>query len=127
MRMTLDVGNDGRMFDDDCLFCKITAGHVPAERVAETQHAFAFRDINPQAPTHVLVIPKVHSPTLPELAAAQPESALAVLDLARSVAEQERVLDGYRLVANNGGRAQQTVFHAHLHVLGGRDFTWPPG
>lgn len=121
------LGNDGYMRDDDCLFCKILAGEVPADRVAETERAFAFRDISPQAPTHVLVIPKVHSPTLPELAAAHPEFALAVLELARSVAEQEQVLEGYRLVANSGARAQQSVFHAHLHVLGGRDFTWPPG
>jgi histidine triad (HIT) family protein len=115
------------MTDPDCLFCKIVAGDVPSEKVAETDHALAFRDITPQAPTHILVIPKVHSPTLPELAGDHPESAIAVLTLARSVAEQEGILDGYRLVGNNGARAQQSVFHAHAHVLGGRDFRWPPG
>ena len=115
------------MTENDCLFCKILAGEVPSDQVAETDLALAFRDITPQAPTHVLVIPKVHVPTLPELAAAHPDAAIAVLTLARDVAESEGVLDGYRLVGNNGARAQQTVFHAHAHVLGGRDFNWPPG
>jgi histidine triad (HIT) family protein len=115
------------MTDADCLFCKILTGDVPSDRVAETELAYAFRDISPQAPTHVLVIPKVHSPTLPELADSHPEAAIAVLTLAREVAEADGILDGYRLVGNNGARAQQTVFHAHAHVLGGRDFSWPPG
>jgi histidine triad (HIT) family protein len=115
------------MTDPDCLFCKIVAGDVPSDKVAETELAYAFRDISPQAPTHVLVVPKVHSPTLPELADSHPESAIAVLALAREVAEADGILDGYRLVGNNGPRAQQTVFHAHAHVLGGRDFSWPPG
>lgn len=111
----------------DCLFCKIVAGDVPAESVVETDLAIAFRDVNPQAPTHVLVIPRVHSPTLPELAGDDPEAALAVLRLTREVAALEGVIDGYRLACNNGAGAQQTVFHAHVHVLGGREFTWPPG
>jgi histidine triad (HIT) family protein len=115
------------MDDDYCLFCAILAGDVSADRVAETELALAFRDITPQAPTHVLVIPKVHSPTLPELAESHPEHAVGVLTLARQVAELDRVGDGYRLVCNNGAAAQQTVFHAHVHVLGGRELTWPPG
>ncbi len=115
------------MSDPDCLFCKILAGEIPSDKVAESPLAYAFRDISPQAPIHVLVIPKVHSPTLPDLALSHPESAIGVLTLARDVAEQSDVLDGYRLAANSGARAQQTVFHAHVHVLGGRDFTWPPG
>jgi histidine triad (HIT) family protein len=109
------------------LFCRIVAGDVPAEIVVQDDLALAFRDINPQAPVHVLVIPKEHSPTLTELADSHPEHALGVLKLARSVAESEGVLDGYRLVCNNGAGAQQTVFHAHAHVLGGRPFNWPPG
>jgi histidine triad (HIT) family protein len=109
------------------LFCRIVAGDVPAEIVVQDDLALAFRDINPQAPVHVLVIPKEHSPTLTELAGSHPEHALAVLALARSVAESEGVADGYRLVCNNGAGAQQTVFHAHAHLLGGRPFTWPPG
>ena len=115
------------MTDTDCLFCKILAGEVPSEKVTETDLAYAFRDIAPQAPTHVLVIPKVHTPTLPELAEEHPEDAIAVLTLAKEVAESEGTGDGFRLVANTGARAQQSVFHAHVHVLGGRDFTWPPG
>ncbi len=111
----------------DCLFCRIVAGEVPADKVAENDDALAFRDLNPQAPTHVLVIPKVHSPTLPELATEQPSAAVAVLVMAREVAESEGISDGYRVAFNNGAGAQQTVFHAHVHVLGGREFTWPPG
>jgi histidine triad (HIT) family protein len=75
----------------------------------------------------VLVIPTVHTPTLPELAEEHPDHAIGVLTLARQVAEQEGVGDGYRLVCNNGAAAQQTVFHAHVHLLGGREFRWPPG
>jgi histidine triad (HIT) family protein len=115
------------MTDDACLFCRIIADEIPAERVAETDRALAFRDINPQAPTHVLVIPKVHRPTLSDLAQTHPDDAIAVLTLAKDVAEAEGIGDGYRLVCNNGAAAQQTVFHAHAHVLGGRPMTWPPG
>jgi histidine triad (HIT) family protein len=111
---------------DNCLFCRIVAREIPAEVVAEDEHALAFRDIEPQAPTHVLVIPKEHHPTLADLAVAEPAAAIATIVMARGVAEAEGVA-GYRLVANNGAAAQQTVFHAHLHVLGGRDLTWPPG
>jgi histidine triad (HIT) family protein len=115
------------MTDDACLFCRIAAGDVPADIVAQDDLALAFRDINPQAPVHVLVIPREHSPTLTELADTHPDHALAVLRLARRVAEEEGIVDGYRLVCNNGAAAQQTVFHAHAHVLGGRPMTWPPG
>lgn len=115
------------MADEACLFCRIIAGEIPTDKVAEMDSALAFRDTSPQAPVHVLVIPKTHSPTLTALADADPEATLAVLKLADKVAEQEGVGDGYRLVCNNGAGAQQTVFHAHVHVLGGREFTWPPG
>jgi histidine triad (HIT) family protein len=115
------------MTDDACLFCRIVAGEIPADVVDQNNHALAFRDINPQAPVHLLVIPRQHMPTLPELAESHPEHALAVLTLARRVADAEGVGDGYRLIANNGSAAQQTVFHAHVHVLGGRPFSWPPG
>jgi histidine triad (HIT) family protein len=115
------------MTDDACLFCRIVAGEISADVVAQDDQALAFRDINAQAPVHVLVIPKEHSPTLTELADSNPDHALAVLRLARQVAESEGIGDGYRLVCNNGAAAQQTVFHAHAHVLGGRPFTWPPG
>jgi histidine triad (HIT) family protein len=115
------------MTDDSCLFCRIVAGDVPADIVAEADLALAFRDISPQAPTHVLVVPRVHRPTLGELAETHPEAAVAVVRLAHAVAEQEGVGAGYRLVCNNGAPAQQSVFHAHAHVLGGRELTWPPG
>lgn len=115
------------MTDDSCLFCGIITGEVPADKVVETERALAFRDLSPQAPVHLLVIPKIHQPTLPELAQSNPDEAVAVLTLARDAAQQEGVGDGYRLVCNNGAAAQQTVFHAHVHVLGGREFTWPPG
>jgi histidine triad (HIT) family protein len=115
------------MPDESCLFCRIIAGEIRSEKVAKTDRALAFRDIDPQAPVHVLVIPRTHVPTLTELAESDPDDAVAVLTLARQVAAQEGVADGYRLVANNGAPAQQSVFHAHVHVLGGRPFTWPPG
>ena len=110
----------------DCLFCRVVTGEIPADVVAESEHSVAFRDIAPQAPTHVLVIPRRHVPNLGELADHADELTDAVL-LARTVAAQEGLDDGHRLVTNTGARAHQSVFHAHLHVLGGRDLGWPPG
>jgi histidine triad (HIT) family protein len=112
--------------DENCLFCKIVAGEIPAERVAESELALAFRDVNPQAPTHVLVVPKRHEPDIGSLAAADAASAVAVLELARRVADEENN-GSYRLVFNTGADAQQTVFHCHGHVIAGRALTWPPG
>jgi histidine triad (HIT) family protein len=111
----------------DCLFCAIVAGDVAGQRVAETARALAFRDINPQAPTHVLVVPKDHYPDLAALAAA--DGLLdEVTSLAHKVAEDEGVSQtGYRVVFNTGPQAGQTVFHAHAHMLGGRPLGWPPG
>lgn len=112
----------------DCLFCSIVAGDVPASIVQQTDHTVTFRDINPQAPTHVLVIPRRHLPTAAEVAAADPDLLAELFTAARSVAESEGIASsGYRMVFNTGRDAQQTVFHAHLHVLGGRAFGWPPG
>ncbi|MBA2445913.1 MAG: HIT domain-containing protein [Nocardioidaceae bacterium] len=115
------------MTDPSCLFCRILAGAIPSEQVGQNDLAVAFRDLDPQAPTHVLVIPKVHVATLPELAASHAEAAVAVLTLARQVAIEDGVGDAYRLVCNNGSEVGQSVFHAHMHVLGGRAMTWPPG
>jgi histidine triad (HIT) family protein len=110
---------------DDCLFCKIAAGEIPADVVRETDRTVAFRDINPQAPTHVLVIPREHHADLGELL--RDESLLAaVLREAAAVAADEGI-DSYRVVFNTGAEAGQTVFHVHAHVLGGRGMTWPPG
>ncbi|MEF9903779.1 HIT domain-containing protein [Streptomyces sp. P9-A2] len=111
---------------DDCLFCKIVAGQTPATIVRETDTTVAFRDINPQAPTHVLVIPKAHYENAAALAAAAPEVAADVLREAQAVADQEQ-LESHRIVLNTGGGAGQTVWHAHAHVLGGRGLHWPPG
>ncbi|QNP63237.1 histidine triad nucleotide-binding protein [Streptomyces genisteinicus] len=111
----------------DCLFCKIAAGDVPATIVRETDTTVAFRDINPQAPTHVLVIPRAHYADAASLAAAAPELAADVLREAGQVAEDEKAEAGYRIVFNTGSGAGQTVFHAHAHVLGGRGLQWPPG
>ncbi|MGC4946136.1 histidine triad nucleotide-binding protein [Streptomyces sp. DT224] len=112
----------------DCLFCKIVAGEIPATLVRETGTTVAFRDINPQAPTHVLVIPRLHYPDAASLAAAEPQVLADVLGEAGQVAADEKIDGtGYRVVFNTGAGAGQTVFHAHAHVLGGRGLEWPPG
>jgi histidine triad (HIT) family protein len=113
--------------DPDCLFCKIVAGDVPATVVHETERTLAFRDVAPVAPTHVLVIPRTHEPNAAALAAAEPETAVELFAAAKAVADAEGLDEGYRLVFNTGAQAHQTVFHAHLHVLGGRAMGWPPG
>ncbi len=106
----------------DCLFCKVVTGDIPATIVHETDTTVAFRDINPQAPTHVLVIPKAHYRDASELAALAPRLCGDLLRDAGEVARLEKVdTTGYRIVFNTGPGAGQTVFHAHAHVLGGRD------
>ncbi|EST24259.1 histidine triad nucleotide-binding protein [Streptomyces roseochromogenus] len=111
---------------EDCLFCKIVEGHIPATIVRETETTVAFRDINPQAPTHILVIPKAHYENAAALAAGAPELAADVLRETAEVAAGEG-LDSYRTVFNTGSGAGQTVWHAHAHLLGGRGMQWPPG
>jgi histidine triad (HIT) family protein len=113
--------------DADCLFCKIVAGEVPADVVHETGTTLAFRDINPQAPTHILVVPRNHHVNAAALAHDEPETAAELLRVAGDVAEQEGIAEGYRLVFNTGASAGQVVFHVHLHVVGGRPMGWPPG
>jgi len=112
--------------DEDCLFCRIVAGRLPADVVAATDVAVAFRDVDPQAPLHVLVVPRSHVPDVAALADAEPATVPALVDLARRVVA-DAGHDSYRLVLNTGAEAGQTVFHAHLHVLAGRAMTWPPG
>lgn len=110
----------------DCIFCKIVAGEIPSTVVHETDQIVAFRDINPKAPTHVVVIPKAHYPDAVSLAEADPALAGALLAAAGAVARSEGVVEsGYRLVFNTGAGAGQTVFHAHCHVLGGGPILWP--
>lgn len=112
----------------DCLFCKIVAGEVPATVVRETETVVAFRDINPQAPTHILVIPRAHYRDAATLAAAEPQLVADLLREAGEIAAEEKVDSaGYRIVFNTGAGAGQTVFHAHAHLLGGRGLDWPPG
>ena len=111
---------------DNCLFCKIASGQIPSTTVAETDEALAFRDIDPKAPTHILVIPRTHVGSLTE--AADPAMLGSLLSFAASVAQSEGLdARGYRVVINTGRDGGQTVDHLHLHVLGGRHMTWPPG
>jgi len=112
----------------DCLFCRIARGEIPAQKVAENEQAIAFRDINPQAPTHVLVIPREHiADSAAELGAAHGTALGAMLALAAEVARREKLEHGWRLVTNVGMHAGQTVPHLHFHLLGGRAMGWPPG
>lgn len=111
----------------DCLFCRIVRNEIPAKIIREDEHTVAFRDVNPQAPTHILVVPKKHIPSLDE-ASAQDQEILGQLLLAsRQIARDENIVSGYRTVINNGSGAGQTIFHIHVHLLGGRTLTWPPG
>ncbi len=112
---------------DDCLFCSMVAGDVQPDVVHETATTLAFRDINPQAPTHVLVIPKDHHRDVAALTAGDPALLADVFRAAAEVADQEGLGRRFRLVLNTGAEAGQSVFHVHAHVLGGRPFGWPPG
>lgn len=113
---------------DGCVFCAIAAGDIPADVVAQSDSWVAFRDLSPQAPTHVLVIPREHLASLNDLDAGRRDLAGDLLLAAREVAGLEGLADdGYRVVLNTHERAGQSVFHIHLHVLGGRTMQWPPG
>lgn len=112
---------------DDCLFCKIGGKKIPAKIVYEDDEMFAFEDISPQAPTHVLICPREHIASLTE-AESSDAAMLGRLQLvAAKLAKERNLIAGYRTVLNNGRGAGQSVFHLHLHLLGGRDFRWPPG
>lgn len=112
----------------DCLFCAIVGHSIPATFVAEEPDVVAIRDINPQAPTHVLIMPREHIESVTELDAGHDALWSTMLHLAQRIARDEGVAgDGYRLVVNAGHRGGQTVQHLHLHLLGGRQMTWPPG
>jgi len=112
----------------DCIFCKIVAGEIPADKVYEDELVVAFRDLNPQAPTHVLVIPKRHIATLNDMTADDEAIVGRMVQAASKVAAQEGLAEaGYRTVMNCNADGGQTVFHIHLHLLGGRQMTWPPG
>ena len=111
---------------EDCLFCKIITGEIPSKKVYEDDDIYAFYDIDPQAPTHFLVIPKQH---IPSAAAVTPENSMVVAKCFEAIAKiaKEMGMESFRVVSNIGEQAQQSVFHLHFHVLSGRDMTWPPG
>ena len=116
------------MSDDSCIFCRIVEGEIPADVVKETADVLAFRDTDPKAPTHVLVIPKEHVPSLGEAADGDADVLGRVMLVARDVARAEGIAeDGFRAVTNTGDDGGQSVHHLHVHVLGGRALGWPPG
>lgn len=112
----------------DCLFCRIAAGEIPAKVVYHDEQLTAFRDINPQAPTHILIIPNRHLESIADVAEADRDLIAAMVSLANQLASDEGIAEsGYRLVNNKGANGGQTVPHLHVHLLGGRPMTWPPG
>ena len=112
----------------DCLFCKIRDGEIPGEKVYENDDVMAFRDVSPQAPTHILIIPNKHIPTINDLEDEDADVLGKMMLAAQDIAVYEGIAeDGYRLVLNCNEGAGQTVFHIHMHLLGGRALTWPPG
>jgi histidine triad (HIT) family protein len=113
--------------DPNCLFCKLVAGEIPSDRVHEDDEVVAFRDINPQAPTHVLAIPRRHIADARALTEGDGPLLGRLFAVLRDIAEHEGLDTGYRIVTNVGPDAGQTVFHLHLHLLGGRPMSWPPG
>ena len=121
------MSNDHAPVASDCVFCRIIDREIPAVIIHETASTLAFRDVEPQAPTHVLVIPKEHQPDVVALGSSSPQGLVELFEAVGLVATQEGLEAGYRSVFNTGALAQQTVFHAHVHVLGGRAMTWPPG
>ncbi len=112
----------------DCLFCKILEGEIPADIIYESETAIAFRDINPQAPTHVLIIPRRHIATINDITPDDEKLVGSLYSVAKEIAATEgHAEDGYRVVMNCNEGAGQSVFHIHLHLLGGRGLGWPPG
>ena len=116
------------MYDENNIFAKILRGELPCKKVLETKHALAFHDINPQAPVHILIIPKIHISTLNDLKPEHKELVGELILVAKKLAQKEGISDaGYRTGFNCNEAGGQTVYHIHLHLLGGRDFGWPPG
>jgi len=113
---------------DRCLFCRIAAGEIPAKKVYEDNDVVAFNDINPQAPTHILIIPRKHISSLDAMTDGDAQIIGITLSRAAQIARDHQLTsEGYRVVVNTGEAAGQTVFHIHFHILGGRNFGWPPG
>ena len=114
--------------NENCLFCRIASGEIPAKKLHEDADVVAFHDINPQAPSHVLVIPRRHIDSLDEMSPTDTQTIGTTILRATEIARTLRLHDeGYRLVINNGEAAGQTVFHIHVHLIGGRKLGWPPG
>ena len=112
----------------DCPFCKIIKGEIPAKKVYEDENTFAFRDINPQAPAHVIVVPKVHVERISDVTSQDAKIISDMVLAANSIARQDKIdKSGYRLVINCNDDGGQTVYHIHIHLLGGRRMHWPPG
>ena len=112
---------------ETCLFCKIISGEIPSKKVYEDEHTFAFEDIDPKAPTHVLIIPKKHLGGLKEATAEDAEIIGRCHLVGAQIGRDRQIEDGYRTVLNVGPKSGQSVFHLHVHLLGGRDLRWPPG
>jgi histidine triad (HIT) family protein len=113
---------------DDCLFCKIIKGEIKSKKVFENEKIFAFEDINPKAPVHILIVPKRHIASLNEITSKDKEILGEILLAAKNIAKEKNIdKSGYRTVFNTGSDAGQAVFHIHLHLLGGRKFSWPAG
>lgn len=116
------------MTEQDCLFCKILAGDIPADVIYESDSAIAFRDVNPKAPVHVLIIPRKHIATINDLDSSDEAMVGSMIMAAKEIAYDEGLADdGYRVVMNCNQAAGQSVFHIHMHMLGGRTLAWPPG
>ena len=112
----------------DCLFCKIAAKQIPSKAVFDNERVFAFRDINPKAPTHILIVPKAHVTTVNDFTPAHKDLIAELILTAKRIAAKEGIAErGYRLVFNCNAEAGQTVWHVHLHLMGGRGMAWPPG
>lgn len=112
---------------NDCLFCKFISGEIKPDIVYEDEHVLAFRDIAPQAPTHILIIPKKHITSIAELQQEDTQLVGYLFEVAKKIAQTEQLKNGYRLVINVGEEGGQTVPHIHLHLMGGRSFGWPAG
>jgi histidine triad (HIT) family protein len=116
------------MVDSSCMFCRIATGEIPADVVRESDRVMAFRDLNPQAPTHILLIPKEHVESMAELGDRHGDTLADIMQAATQLARAEGIAEsGWRLVSNVGPDAGQSVFHLHFHLLGGRAMAWPPG
>lgn len=112
---------------ENCLFCKIIKGDIPASKVYEDEYVYAFHDIDPQAPVHILILPKEHIPSAGEITRKNSYYTAHIFEAAAQIAKEQGFSDSFRIVSNCGDSAGQSVKHLHFHLLSGRDFTWPPG